>query len=100
MKFIKHRFYNSNGNLISSTIRNANEYYINIIDDDKVSITTNGTDIIYYRLGLAIENSEGKSFYMENPNHKWFIIVFTNDYIKITSTKETKPVTIKHYFTH
>ncbi len=58
----KTEFYNSNGNLISSTIRNANEYYINIIDDDEVSITTNGTDLIYYRLGLAIENSEGKAF--------------------------------------
>ncbi len=37
---------------------------------------------------------------MENPNHKWFIIVFTNDFIKITPTKEDNPVTIKHYFTH
>ncbi len=42
----KTEFYNSNGNLISSTIRNANEYYINIIDDDEVSVTTNGSDII------------------------------------------------------
>ena len=90
----KTEFYSSNGNLISSVIRPSAQYYINNLDDEELSVTTDGGDVINYHLGIEIESQEGKSFYMENANHKWFIIVFINDYILIAPTNESKPVTV------